>query len=293
MGIYNQLKDKFIMKDAYKDWENYRKALTDLILTNSDMDLSFNKSRDLNETKSIAIIGAGRCNDIDLARLADIFDEITLIDIDTAALEECISLQEKNVKEKIKKEILSINGLYENDIEAFCDELLSYVRKAGRKLNKKLYEEFLDEMLDDLNKKIVTGLDFLPERFSNKSYDVMVCNGVYSQLLSMYSFFIRSVSKSVSDELKVDVSDIDKTIEIKLSKINAGSIPAINKVLIDTAKKMIFFGNEFSDNLKVEGAGECIDDIRKNYTQEEIILKWDFNLKEKIFYDILIQIIKK
>ena len=293
MGIYNQLKDKFIMKDAYKDWENYRKALTDLILTNSDMDLSFNKSRDLNETKSIAVIGAGRCNDIDLARLAEIFDEITLIDIDTAALEECISLQEKNVKEKIKKEILSINGLYENDIEAFCDELLSYVRKAGRKLNKKLYEEFLDEMLDDLNKKIVTGLDFLQERFSNKSYDVMVCNGVYSQLLSMYSFFIRSVSKSVSDELKVDVSDIDKTIEIKLSKINAGSIPAINKVLIDTAKKMIFFGNEFSDDLKVEGAGECIDDIRKNYTQEEIILKWDFNLKENIFYDILIQIIKK
>lgn len=293
MSIYNQLKDKFIMKDACNDWERFRKALTDLIIYKSDMDLDFKMGQDSNDKKSIAIIGAGRCNDIDLARLADIFDEITLIDIDTAALEECISLQEKNVKEKIKKEILSINGLYENDIEAFCDELLSYVRKAGRKLNKKLYEEFLDEMLDDLNKKIVTGLDFLQERFSNKSYDVMVCNGVYSQLLSMYSFFIRSVSKSVSDELKVDVSDIDKTIEIKLSKINAVSIPAINKVLIDTAKKMIFFGNEFSDILKVEGAGECIDDIRKNYTQEEIILKWDFNLKENIFYDILIQIIKK
>ena len=293
MGIYNQLKDKFIMKDAYKDWENYRKALTDLILNNSDMDLSFNKSRDLNETKSIAIIGAGRCNDIDLVRLAEIFDEITLIDIDATALEECLSLQEENVKKKIKTEIISINGLYENDMEAFCDELLNFVRKAGRELNEKLYEKFLDEMLEGLNKKIVAGLDMLQERFSNKSYDVVVCNGVYSQLLSMYSFLIRSVSQSVSDELKLDVSGINRSIEIKLSKINTMSVPAINKELIAVAKKKILFGNEFPEKSRVEGAAECIDDIRKNYMPDEIMLKWDFNLKENIFYNILIQIVKK
>lgn len=293
MGIYNQLKDKFIMKDAYKDWENYRKALTDLILNISDMDLSFNKSRDLNETKSIAIIGAGRCNDIDLLRLAEIFDEITLIDIDATALEECISFQEKNVKEKINKEVFSINGLYENEMEAFCDELLNFVRKAGRELNEKLYEKFLDEMLEGLNKKIVAGLDMLQERFSNKSYDVVVCNGVYSQLLSMYSFFIRSVSQSVSDELKIDVSGINRSIEIKLSKINTMSVPAINKALIAVAKKMILFGNEFPKKSRVEGAAECIDDIRKNYMPDEIMLKWDFNLKENIFYNMLIQIVKK
>lgn len=293
MGIYNQLKDKFIMKDAYKDWENYRKALTDLILNISDMDLSFNKSRDLNETKSIAIIGAGRCNDIDLLRLAEIFDEITLIDIDATALEECISFQEKNVKEKINKEVFSINGLYENEMEAFCDELLNFVRKAGRELNEKLYEKFLDEMLEGLNKKIVAGLDMLQERFSNKSYDVVVCNGVYSQLLSMYSFFIRSVSQSVSDELKIDVSGINRSIEIKLSKINTMSVSAINKALIAVAKKMILFGNEFPKKSRVEGAAECIDDIRKNYMPDEIMLKWDFNLKENIFYNMLIQIVKK
>ena len=277
------------MKNAYNDWADYRRIFTDYIINNSDRDLSFNESDNLRKINSIAIIGAGRCNDIDLARLAELFDEITLIDIDNAALEECISLQAESVKEKIKTDIISINGLYENDTEVFCNELLSYVRKSGRALNEGLYGQNHDE----LKKKTVEGIKILSERLPEKSFDVVVCNGVYSQLLSMYSFFIRSVSQSISDELGIDVSDINKTIEKKLSNINAESVPDINKVLTAAAKKMIVFGNEFSENNKVEGAAVCIDDIRKNYKPDEIIMKWNFNSRENKSYNMLVQKIKK
>ena len=35
MSIYNQLKEKFIMKNAYEDWADYRKALTDIVIDNN------------------------------------------------------------------------------------------------------------------------------------------------------------------------------------------------------------------------------------------------------------------
>ncbi len=293
MSIYNQLKEKFIMKNAYEDWADYRKALTDIVIDNnydSSLDTDSDKAK---EKKSIAIIGAGRCNDLEVARLAECFDEITLIDVDKNALEECISSQEKSIRDIIKIRLLSINGLYEDDLEAFCDKLLSFVRNNVKALDETQYEKYICDLLDVLKEKASKAVDELDKKLLKESFDTVVCNGVFSQLLSMYLFFILSVSQSVSDEILIDVSKTCLTAKERLSEINSIVIPQINNVLISAAKKEVVFGNEFSDINKTEGAAQCIDDIRKKYKPEEVYLDWNFNSREMIGYKMLVQIIKK
>ena len=55
MSVYNQIKEKFIMKNAWQDWESYRNQLTNVILEE--------------KPKSIMIAGAGRCMDIDISKI--------------------------------------------------------------------------------------------------------------------------------------------------------------------------------------------------------------------------------
>ena len=275
-NIYRQLKEKFIMKDAYSDWKDYRESLTDIVLSYPG--------------EKLAIVGAGRCNDIDVDRLYETFSGITLIDIDEEAMREGMArLDDVNI-EKTEIKRLSLNGLYEEDIGAFCDELLNYVRTQGNNLTKEAYENKLLDMFDELKNKMLSCMELLDDRFIRESFDVVVCNGVFSQLFSMISYFVHSVSYSISDAGLFDTADIVVVADKKLSLINDEIIPVIIKGIICMAKKTVIFGNEYN---KAEGAYQCIKFIKDNYEADEKIIKWNFNIKEKTEYDILIQIINK
>ena len=73
MGIYEQMKKNFIMADAYEDWSAYRNTLTDYLIGLADgEEIPLNITRHMYEEISLptlAIIGAGRLNDLDLQRL--------------------------------------------------------------------------------------------------------------------------------------------------------------------------------------------------------------------------------
>lgn len=45
MGVYQNIKDKFIMKNAWEDWTEYRSKLTEIILERNP--------------KTVMIVGAG------------------------------------------------------------------------------------------------------------------------------------------------------------------------------------------------------------------------------------------
>ena len=80
MSVYQQIRDKFIMKNAWEDWTSYRDQLTELVV------------RLLMETQSqttkecapvrVTVVGAGRCNDIDLRRLVASAENVLLLDVD-------------------------------------------------------------------------------------------------------------------------------------------------------------------------------------------------------------------
>ncbi|MBQ9277584.1 MAG: hypothetical protein IJ224_03010 [Lachnospiraceae bacterium] len=278
-NIYRQLKEKFIMKDAFSDWKDYRECLTDIVASYPG--------------KRLAIVGAGRCNDIDVNRLGCSFSGITLIDIDEEAMREGIaSLDDKNI-EKTEIMRLSVNGLYEEDIDAFCDELLSYVRSEGKKLTDEKYEKKISDMLNILKERMLSNMDKLEDYLTGEDFDIILCNGVFSQLLSMISFFINSVSRSIIDAGIFDAQKATQEIEAYLTQINNELIPAIVNILINSVNKTVIFGNEYSKGGNIEGAYQCIKFIKDSYDTYEKIIRWNFNSKEKTEYDMLIQIVNK
>lgn len=267
------------MKDAYSDWKDYRESLTDIVLSYPG--------------EKLAIVGAGRCNDIDVDRLYETFSGITLIDIDEEAMREGMArLDDVNI-EKTEIKRLSLNGLYEEDIDAFCDKLLSYVRSEGKNLTDKKYVKKISDMLNILKERMISNMDELEDYLTGESFDIILCNGVFSQLLSMLSFFINSVSQSIIDAGIFDSQKTTQKTEAYLTQINNELIPVIVNILIDSANKTVIFGNEYSEDGNIEGAYQCIKYIREKYKPKERYLKWSFNIKEKTEYDMLIQIINK
>ena len=76
--ILNDIKNKFRLVNAYEDWKDYRLLLTDTAIEAGGGD----------STKTLCVIGAGCCNDIDIRRLSAAFEKIYLVDCDTEALGE-------------------------------------------------------------------------------------------------------------------------------------------------------------------------------------------------------------
>ena len=77
MHLYEQIKSHFIIPDAYSDWSDYRNHLTRMIIESTNqvsLPLSFHQGmtdRDLLPT--LLILGAGACNDLNLADLSPHF----------------------------------------------------------------------------------------------------------------------------------------------------------------------------------------------------------------------------
>lgn len=73
--IFEELYNTYRIPGAYEAWADYRTRLTDYIIGSTA------------PGSSIAIVGAGESNDIDLARLYEHSGSLTLFDIDTDAME--------------------------------------------------------------------------------------------------------------------------------------------------------------------------------------------------------------
>ena len=79
MHLYDQLRQQQIIPDAYDRWRAYRQTVTLWLMDQ------------LPEGATVAIVGAGRCNDLNLYLLANHCQTITLIDQDSGAMEAAVS----------------------------------------------------------------------------------------------------------------------------------------------------------------------------------------------------------
>lgn len=70
-------------RDAWQRYARHRDRVTELLLETVGDDSAEDGSP---RTRRLCVLGAGNCNDIDLKRLAETFDEIHLVDLDEDAL---------------------------------------------------------------------------------------------------------------------------------------------------------------------------------------------------------------
>ena len=273
MGVYQQIREKFITKNAWEDWADYRRKLTNLILRT--------------EPESIMIIGAGRCNDIDLGSVTARVDRAVLLDMDKEAIQDATASLPKEQRDKVSCIMVSLTGIGEGDLNTFFDKMLSRVRSAGMNLTVESFRGELMSGMDGLADKLLKREEDLTEVLPES--DVIVCCGVHSQFFSQLSFFIRSLLHSLQ-EILPGVEVLEDEVNRRIRSMDDQIVPAINRALCKAAGKILIFGNEFMPDSPVEGAHQCISDVREHFTPEEIHLLWDFNRAEEITYDMLIQV---
>jgi hypothetical protein len=94
----------------HRDWGLYaahRARLTDAIVEASRLTAAAAAKR----PASLCVLGAGNCNDIDLERLAEVFGEIHLVDVDAAALARAVARHPEAVRPRLRRHAVDLSGL--------------------------------------------------------------------------------------------------------------------------------------------------------------------------------------
>lgn len=277
--ILKDIKRKFRLVNAYEDWKDYRQLLTGMVIDAGDGD----------KTKNVAVFGAGYCNDIDINTLCRHFKDVALLDCDFEALNKVKNgLSEIDTK-KIKLVPASLTGIDESDISVFFDETLAELQRYGKQLNRLSFEEVIVINLDKLLDKMYTAEDEMLKVLPRT--DIAVCNGVCSQLFSIISYFIKSVAASVPEILFTGAFEVADKAEQKLKKCNEVIVPMIVNAIMKVTGDCVIFGNEYIKEHPVEGAYQCINAVQKSGSKiKELEAKWNFNRRENIVYNMLLQV---
>lgn len=304
MSIYTQIKDKFTMPNAYQDWSRYREKVTGLIVDGVEREVvGYEPVKEgLVKTKmvpvykedlSIAILGAGSCSDFDLVEIAQYFDKITLIDVDKKTMTKAIEWMPEIFKEKITLKEASLTGITDADQERFCEHILKRVSQYGNGMTKEMYVRFLLEELSVLEKKLYKDeIKLQEDLLPPAGYDVVVCLGVHSQLMSLLSYMINVLTYNISEQLFQGQKPSIKMVVTKIKAMNSIVIPVINSAILKCSKEKAVFGCEYDEMEPVEGAYQCIIDlVERGLNMTEYHLKWEFNPEQNVVYDMLIQII--
>lgn len=280
MSVYDDIKKKFVLPDAYDDWKEYRELLTDKVIG----------LRKGNPEKTVCVIGAGRCNDIDKHKLLGAFSNVSLVDYDTDAVGGVFKgLTNKEIW-KLYIHEMSLTGITEKDISGFCEDTILAMRSCGNALRVDDFYGIICNGIEKLKSRMIKSREDISEALPKS--DIVLCNGVFSQLFSTISFFIQSCAASMPDLMVPEAMKAASKLEEQLALISRDIVPVITGAIIASAHEYAVFGNEYSEEHPVEGACRCIDAVRNEKVVEESRHIWDFNRKRNIRYEMLIQVVE-
>ena len=283
MNVYQLVKEKFILPHAYEDWKSYRTQVTTLILQ---------PFYHTDHNGTLTILGAGRCNDIDLPACVKVFSSITLIDEDADALTEAVKVLPPQIRKQITLSINTLSGISSGDTEVFCNTVLQYVKSRGYALSEQEYVNYTLSQLSFLKEKLYKTPSDLSSFLPAKSSDLVVCLGVHSQLFSILAYCLEILDYNISQQvLKVSHSHLDYFQPVLHDMIDK-TIPLLNQAILEASTTYCFIGCEYNEASPVAGAYQSILDIRNRTNQitlTENHLKWSFNPEQNIVYDMLLQ----
>lgn len=307
MALFDEIKQHFYIPHAFTDWEQYRNALTDYLISRTDsfsVPLQFSQHMAGNQMQpTLLVIGAGACNDLDLSRLIPLFSKITLLDNDKEALEAALINYHLEQCNRITLSVASLNGLTDKDYTLFCEQLSEFLRMQhlnGDNFSMKAFDDYACLLLEHCLSKCSSHT--IP--LSESSYDFVWCFGVHSQLQSMFSYIYRVFEINLQ-KIYPDFTGNQKShFENMLKKENDRFIPLFHDAILHCARQKVFIGLEASrqlspdnnmsfssvDTTPIEGAYQGIMDIQKRHLnlQESSIL-WPFRPEDNLYYQMQIE----
>lgn len=239
--------------NAFGEWRAYREQLAKILI------------RGMPEGSSLAIYGAGPCNDIDLACLAEHFSQITLLDMDEASMDKALVRYGLIGSERIRTQTFDFVGISAKDYE-----------KLGRSMDRVLDQTSAGEeqtaavmmrpVIEAFYAELESGV------FRAPRYDAVLAAGLHSQLnqtaVSMWRG-LRQMRGLNTDPLHDPVCALmyEKTLPI---------IARFNQLLFYSARHKAFIAYELSIEGRqggVQGAMQLKDDLERRQKQRQIHLE--------------------
>lgn len=308
MNVIDEIKKEFEIPGAFESWAAYREEVTDLILSSaSQPDLMQEASlqtsiqevvcsrramptSDTKATGSIALFGIGPANDIDLRRLRERFERITLIDLDRENMERGIARYGLQHCPKVELWDISLSGVTMEDVAAFFETLYGQVVQSGRTLTEAAFMKISLSALRQIRHKVVSSREALRANLPAEHYDMVVSVGLHSQFWSILSYSWLTLAGNVEAQILGHAMNHDPFFET-LRAIDDAFIPMLNEVLLSMGDRAIIAVEEDEAN-PVEGAFQSLQDIRQRYPEvQEKRLHWPFRPEDGKSYEMLFQII--
>ena len=244
--IYGRFLERSSRDDEFNDWAEYRAELTDFITENTA------------PGASLLILGAGKCNDLDLQKLAEHAGSITLSDYREETGEEAFRRYGLKPSEHIRFVASDYVGITDDDYIEYTDQLLTIMQKLADTSGNSL-EEIAGP---DLGRMQQT-LEQIYER--NASYridlgvencDYAVIAGLHSQLNNAFRGLFQYVRKDVEDRGKKVrfAEDLNKYLFQITRKHTGDLVKRFNDAVFEAAIRGVIYGYEESIIYTPEGA---------------------------------------
>lgn len=256
-----------VLPNAYKEWRGYRQKLTDFIEENCVAEGGCKPV--------LAIWGAGRSNDIDLARLAERF-KLVLIDRDAEGLAQACKTYGLEELDAICVDLPFWN------VELETYEMFEALLAEGEEAE--IVIEHLKQVAFDNSHRVLPDI--------GRRFDYSVCVGLHSQLNARFAGLLYMYRENYDEEEL-------QMIENAIRALNEAAVTRTNDVIYMLTEKLMVFGlewavvNEFAmdqwENLvpeDIEGALQLRHNIgmHKDFDiriEAERRLFWPFVWKER------------
>ena len=256
-----------VLPNAYKEWRGYRQKLTDFIEENCVAEGG--------RKPVLAIWGAGRSNDIDLARLAERF-KLVLIDRDAEGLAQACKAYGLEETDAICVDLPFWN------VELETYEMFEALLAEGEEAE--IVIEHLQQVAFDNSHRVLPDI--------GRRFDYSVCIGLHSQLNARFAGLLYMYRENYDEEEL-------QMIENAIRALNEAAVTRTNDVIYMLTEKLMVFGLEWAvvnesamdqwENLvpeEIEGALQLRHDIgmHKDFDiriEAEWRLFWPFAWKER------------
>lgn len=203
-----------VLPNAYKEWRGYRQKLTDFIEENCVAEGGCKPV--------LAIWGAGRSNDIDLARLAERF-KLVLIDRDAEGLAQACKAYGLEETDAICVDLPFWN------VELETYEMFEALLAEGEEAE--IVIEHLKQVAFDNSHRVLPDI--------GRRFDYSVCIGLHSQLNARFAGLLYMYRENYDEEEL-------QMIENAIRALNEAAVTRTNDVIYMLTEKLMVFGLEWA-----------------------------------------------
>lgn len=271
MSIYDELLKTQTIPHAYENWAVYRRELTEYVMGITE------------EGSTLAVFGAGSCNDLNLAALRGHFSKITLIDREKENMFVALDTYQLEKDEAISLKEADFLGITPQEYREYADDILRMIQVDGRNTDMDEVAEYAILRMKDLYQKAAER----PLDFGEKVYDYVLAAGVHSQINNMFAWLWQVYLEAVGKQ--------EATVFEFVKKKNEEVIPRFQDAFYACAKKGAVLACErkrIGRDGGIQGAWQALQDVLKRQEKgqclidESISLRWPFDPAQDITYQM-------